>query len=207
MAKTGETGGTGRTCSWCRPPLPPLMRSSVSRLFRNLRFNRGARYWDICILCQMADSNRLEPDALAERFRTALQSAYGPRTLTAALSILIEPIESARRDQASWEQIAAVLRPALRDMQRAEQLDAATLRGLFGRILRRKHCAAKIWVAPRNMENVAANSPRSPNAPVSQATLELRKSSERNEPSFNGGDGGDPAERIAARFREMRAVR
>jgi hypothetical protein len=75
---------------------------------------------------------------LQDRFRAGLTSEFGPRSLSAALEDVIDLIGIARQHKVTWTQLASALRTSVTYIDAGTKLDPATLRGLCGRILRRK---------------------------------------------------------------------
>ena len=75
---------------------------------------------------------------LQDRFRTSLTTDFGPRSLTAALTDILDLVLAARELKVSWAQIAAILQLPTETEDNLVKLDVATLRGVCGRIKRRK---------------------------------------------------------------------
>jgi hypothetical protein len=149
---------------------------------------------------------------LKDRFRAELSTDFGPRSLSAALEDVIDLILIARNRRVTWAQLAVALRLSLDGNGDSGQLNPATLRGLCGRIQRRRQTEALRRENARTVESFTAKPTGwrtdtvTASKPKIEAVTAVEKFSliDRNEKPANFDD---KANRLAEMHRRLRDIR
>jgi hypothetical protein len=148
---------------------------------------------------------------LQEQVCAGLVSGFGPRSLSAALDDVLDLILRVRRQKVTWAQIASALQPSFESVN-LPAIDPATLRGICGRLDRRKK-ATKCTAANKacgataatNLlaDRTSAGRDQLPTS-ISLARLETQAlcGNDRGPPTF-----GDKASRLAEAHRRLRQIR
>jgi hypothetical protein len=150
---------------------------------------------------------------LQERFKSSLSSDFGPHKLTTALENVIDLISAARNQRVTWDQIVAALQPILVSTDgRRNDLDAATLRGICGRLVRRRQSDKQSIESADDLRRQDVQLP----SPQAFETNFLSSSSGSSLPSkidssTNTKNGhtvlDDKASRLVASHRRLREIR